>query len=271
MALTISLLSPLLAIPGSWAQHTRVYGLEDRDIPIPSVASSSSGSVAGTDGLLQPYLRATGASQWQGIQATGSITYAGNEAAPQGAATLTITRDGSTRLDVTSTLGTTSLRIRGASGAFQDVKGKLHRLQVRDARASLFLFPYLLSPNLANQQGVRLSSPGTVELNSVGFTRLSLTRPTLDRASRAHDELMTTDFYLSPDTNLLYKSVDLVGSLIPSPQRYIRVITYEDYRQVEGVEIPFRYTETINGQRSWVLQLTTAQPQTQTDPAYFNF
>jgi hypothetical protein len=116
-----------------------------------------------------------------------------------------------------------------------------------------------------------ISSSAVVELNGRAFKRLSLTRPTIDAPSRAHAEFVTTDFYLSSDTSLLYKSVDMVGSLDPSSRRYMRVITYEDYRQIDGVEIPFRYTETINGQPAWVLQLTTAQPQAESDPAYFTF
>jgi hypothetical protein len=238
---------------------------------MPTTASVGGTSDQAAQGLLQSYLQAAGGGQWKGIQATGTITYAGNEAPPQGSATLTIAREGFTRLDVTNSLGNTSLKIRGAGGAFQDVKGKLHRLDVQNARAGLFLFPDLLSPGFANHQGLTINASGVVEFNSRAFSRLSLTRPTIDGPSRAHTEFVTTDFYLSPDTSLLYKSVDMVGSLAPSPRRYMRVITYEDYRQVDGVEIPFRYTETINGQRAWVLQLTTAQPQPESDPAYFTF
>jgi hypothetical protein len=218
------------------------------------------------------HLQAAGASQWQGFQAAGSITYSGSAAHPQGTATLTITRDGLTRLDVTSSLGTTSLRIQGPGGAFQDVKGKQYRLPPRNARAGLFAYPFLLSPQFLEQQGLSLAAVPW-QLDGKSFGRLSVTRPVVNRpaSSRANSEVVVTDIYVSPDTHLPYKSVELVGALDLSPQRYVRVVTYEDYRDVEGVELPFRYTETINGQRSWVLQLTTVHPQPQSDPAYFVF
>jgi hypothetical protein len=254
------------------AQATRVYGPEDRDVPMPSTGIVASTSDQAAQGLLQSYLQAAGAGQWQGIQATGTITYAGNEAPPQGSATLTITRDGLTRLDVTNSLGNTSLRIRGAGGAFQDVSGKQHRLPPRNARAGLLAYVSLLSPGFATEQGLHLAA-GTLQLDGRSLSKLSVMRPVAERqaSSRAQGDVIVTDIYFSPDTHLPYKSVDLVGALDLSPQRYVRVITYEDYREVEGVQLPFRYTETINGQRSWVLQLTTAQPQTQNDPAYFVF
>ena len=147
---TIKSLAAVLAIvfvccsPGSqraWPQATRVYGPEDRDVPMPSTASVGGSSDQAAQGLLQSYLQAAGAGQWKGIQATGTITYAGNEAPPQGSATLTIARDGFTRLDVTNSLGNTSLRIRGAGGAFQDVKGKLHRLDVPKCPSRSFPVP----------------------------------------------------------------------------------------------------------------------------------
>jgi hypothetical protein len=262
-----------LSGPGcAWTQTTRIYGPEDRDVPMPSTSPVPGTANQAAEGVLESYFHAVGATQWQGVKATGTITYSGNEAPPQGTATLTIARDGFTRLDVTNSLGSTSFRVRGIRGGFQDVKGTLHTLPFRNARAGLFAYPFLLSPRLPQQQGISLTA-GTVQLNGRSFTRLSLARPVIERQTspRAHGDVIATDVYFSPDTNLPYKSVDLVGALDPSPQRSIRVITYEDYRQVDGVELPFRYTETINGQRSWVLQLTAAEPYAQTDPAYFTF
>jgi hypothetical protein len=253
-------------------QSTRIYGPEDRDVPLPSQSIVKSNSAGPAQGILQSYLQAAGAAQWQGIQATGTLTYEGNEAPPPGQATLTIARDGLTRLDVTSSLGTTSLRIRGAAGTFQEVNEKQHRLAFRDARAGLFAYSFLLSPHLTEEPGLNLTA-GTLQLDGKSLNKLSVGRPIqqIQTASRSHSDVIVTDIYFSADTNLPFKSVDLVGSLELSPEQYVRVVTYEDYRPVEGVELPFRCTETINGQRSWVLQLTSAKPQPQSDPAYFSF
>jgi hypothetical protein len=266
--LTCSSIGPAL----TWAQATRVYGPEDRDVPLPAERVTASVSDQTAQALLQAYLQAAGAPQWQGIQATGTITYAGNEAPPQGSATLTITREGYTRLDVTNSSGDTSVRICGPTGGFQDINGNVHRLPLRNARVGLFAYPYLLSPRLANQRGLAFQS-GPSQLGGSAFDKLSLSRPMIERPAPAPNRngFVTTDLYLSPETRLIYKSVDLVEALDPSPQRYVRVVTYEDYRSIGGVQIPFRYTETINGVRSWVLQLTTAQPEAQSDPSYFTF
>jgi hypothetical protein len=252
--------------PRAWAQATRVYGTEDRNIPFPST-SIPLGDSAQAANLLQAYLQAVGAAQWQGVSATGTMTYAGNEAAPEGSATLTITREGSTRLDVTNSKGTTSLRIRGAGGAFQDIKGTRHRLPIVNASAGLFAYPFLLSQASQKTQGLSLAA-GTLQLDGRLFNRLSVGRPAAAGSAAAQN---SEDIYLSSDTNLPYKSAAFVGSVDGSLQRYLKVITYEDYRQVDGVEIPFRYIETINGQRAWTLQLEEAQPVTTTDESYFTF
>jgi hypothetical protein len=270
--LAIALGSSSPVMPRAWTQTASPYAIEDRTIPPPSMSISAGGSEEAAANLLQAYLQAAGAIQWQGFQATGSIVYAGNEALAHGSATLAVSREGFTRLDVTRSSGSTSLRIRGGMGAFQDTFGKQHRLQASSARAGLLSYPLLLSTELGEQQSLLLAA-SAVKLGGAPFNKLSLLRPAVEGRplSPAKGNVVPTDIYFSPDTHLPYKSSDLVTSLDGSPQRYLRVITYEDYRQVEGITIPFRYTETINGQLAWTLKLQEAHSGAPNDPNYFIF
>ncbi len=270
--LAIALGSSSPVMPKAWTQTASPYAVEDRTIPRPSMSLSASGSEESAANLLQAYFQVAGAVQWQGFQATGSIVYAGDEATGHGSATLAVSREGFTRLDVSRTSGSTSLRIRGGMGGFQDALGKQHRLQVSSARASLLAYPFLLSTKLSEQQSLLLAT-GAAELGGAPFNKLSLLRPAVEGRplSPAKGNVVPTDIYFSPETHLPYKSSDLITSLDGSTQRYLRVMTYEDYRQVEGVTIPFRYTETINGQFAWMLQLQEARSGVPNDPNYFVF
>ena len=262
----------LFGVEKGWPQTTRIYGTEDQNIPLPALSVPAASTGQTTTPLFQLILQTLGASVWQGFQATGTITYSGSAPVQQGSASLTVAQDGSTRLDVVSSVGDTSLRIHGRSGTFQDAQGKQHPLQVIDAQNSLFPYPLLLSPAFSTLSELSMQT-GTVQLGSSNFDKVSLWRPAIKERpfSAFHDNVVVTDHYFYPTTHFLYKSADFVRSLDGSPQRYLRVITYADYRLVGGVQLPFRYSETINGEPAWTLQLQQATPGAPTSIVYYSF
>jgi hypothetical protein len=52
---------------------------------------------------------------------------------------------------------------------------------------------------------------------------------------------------------------------------FLREITYDDYREVGNVMIPFRYTQTLNGQNQWTLQLSEVQINPTAQATFFEF
>jgi photosynthetic reaction center cytochrome c subunit len=72
-------------------------------------------------------------------------------------------------------------------------------------------------------------------------------------------------FYFDPKTGLLVRSVRLVNSIVgKNPTQ----VDYEDYREVNGVEVPFKWTVTWTDGRS-VIELSSLQPNVPVDAAKF--
>jgi len=71
--------------------------------------------------------------------------------------------------------------------------------------------------------------------------------------------------YFDPDTGLLVRSVRLVNSIVGmNPTQ----VDYEDYREVNGVKVPFKSTVTWTDGRS-VIELSSLQPNVPVDAAKF--
>jgi outer membrane lipoprotein-sorting protein len=71
--------------------------------------------------------------------------------------------------------------------------------------------------------------------------------------------------YFDPKTGLLVRSVRLVNSIVGlNPTQ----VDYEDYRDVDGVKVPFKWTVTWTDGRS-VIELSSLQPNVPVDAAKF--
>ena len=71
--------------------------------------------------------------------------------------------------------------------------------------------------------------------------------------------------YFDPKTGLLVRSVRLVNSIVGmNPTQ----VDYEDYREVNGVKVPFKWTVTWTDGRS-VIELSSLQPNVPVDAAKF--
>jgi hypothetical protein len=71
--------------------------------------------------------------------------------------------------------------------------------------------------------------------------------------------------YFDPKTGLLVRSVRLVNSIVGmNPTQ----VDYEDYREVNGVKVPFKWTVTWTDGRS-VVELGSLQPNVPVDGAKF--
>ena len=71
--------------------------------------------------------------------------------------------------------------------------------------------------------------------------------------------------YFNPETGLLVRSVRLVNSIVGmNPTQ----VDYEDYREVSGVKVPFKWTVTWTDGRS-VVELSSLQPNVPVDAAKF--
>ena len=248
-------------------QSGRLTGVEDTGVSRPlAMLPSGSQDLAAANELVA-YLKAVGSASWTGFEGHGSMVYGGAPDTAAYPATLSISKSGETRLDVERPEGTTSLRISGAMGGFQPANGRMISLPFRNITAGLIVFPRFLSPSFQADKSV-VTDDGTVELDGKSLHKISLQQKigrgkpatTIDRT------YLVSDLYFDSD-HLLYKSATAVESLAQTRYQYLEVITYTDYRVVEGVKLPFHIAATVEGQPSWTFTMTAASSNP-TGPVY---
>lgn len=249
-------------------RFTRLVGPEDKGIPLPAVTGVRGRHDA--DGLREviAYLRAVGFKNWVGMQATGTITPRTAPLSPL-PATLTILGEDKYRLDIQKTAGTVTIRYSGPAASIRNEKGLVTLLPDQTAAVGLFAFPHLFLTDFGSTK-TTLTDQGIVQVDNRPLHRLSSEVALRNRESNGsgHDENVVTDFYFDPTSHLLVKSATLLK--VPGTSALaLRVVTYDDYRAVDGTQIPFRYVETLNGSRQWSLQLNSVQLRSDLDPTTF--
>lgn len=249
-------------------QQSRISGELDADVPAPvpqytSLPESSQASPTNTAASSGQ------ATRWEGLEGTGTISY-GKEG-PELPATLSISPDGNERLDVTLDNGTRSLRILGFVGKLREQQGKTRQLPIRNAVVSLiptcaFPFASVSATTIENEMQQVTIAGGAYTHKRFEFHPTYVSDPT-----KHGRPAFATEVYTTPSTSETFKTVDYVDSMEPLSQSYVRVITYEDYKTVDGVGVPTKFTETIDGQKAYVLKLTSVQLTSSRTQAEFSF
>lgn len=287
----------LLVCMAGWQQNlnaqtdfTRIYGAEDQDVLKPHTTGLLGRIDPTALQAVNEYRAIINAPSWQGMQGAGSLTY---PAATTNSATLMVLGGTRYRLDTETQQGLRSLRISGGYGVDQDEKGKQSFLQASTAAAGLMAFPRLLSSSFPNVAISSLVDQGMVSVNGRQFQRITLEVPAAGMVlnplnsstggsasssspqnqpnSIQKQQDIATDLYFDPSTHLLIKSVDAVLVVGTGSEKYIRAMTYGDYRQVNGSMIPFLYRLTLNGQPEWQLQLNQVEVNTSLTESQFQF
>ena len=208
---------------------------------------------------INQHLLAVGNVAWTGMQGKGQITYRVDKTSSP--ASLTILGDHCFRLDVQSANGTQSTRIDGRLGKMQGTDGRIDSLSPDTASSGLVQFPVLRTTDFTSRS-VSLTDQGLASGDGLALHRLRMeTGAVTVKTGAPKPKTTVTDFYFDPKTNLLIKSTNSIR-LAGSGSNQIRVTTYEDYRQVNGSMIPFRFTQSLDGQVLWTLQLADAQLST---------
>jgi hypothetical protein len=113
-----------------------------------------------------------------------------------------------------------------------------------------------------------------VSVSGNSLHRITFEAPVLSSqasVTTTRENVSLVDLYFDPGTHLLLKSVASVRLDSKDRAYYLQAITYGDYRQVAGVMIPHSFTQTLNGQRQWTLQLTNPRVSPVVDSSYFHF
>lgn len=269
----VTLLLALLTSTTVFAQgqFTRIYGPDDQDVPIPQFTQPTGSKDPVALQTILAYLNAVNATTWTGIQATGTFALTGNAKESQDAATLTISGGNNFRLDLTTPSGGRSIRVYGKYGAIQEANGSKHSLPFLAAQAGIFAFPKLLGATFSADSAAVIDG-GSVSISGKGLRRITIEEPLNPSSAKLTSENTSVmDLYFDVTSHLLVKSAVAVPMSWSDRGRYLQVTTYSDYQLADGVLIPFTYSQTIDGQPTWTLQLSSVQPLPSVKNSYFHF
>jgi hypothetical protein len=249
---------------------TRIVGPEDGDLAVPGPALTSVQRDPSALQVITAFLTAANSGGWGGMQATGTLTSPG-KTEEQYPATLTVKNGDSFRLDVSATEGQRSLRIQGQVGAILESNGVKHTLPPATALGGFLAFPRLMMATFPGEQTSVLDQ-GIVVVEGKSLHRITIQEQVFHGATPpTTDQPSIVDLYFDPATHLLVKSVALVQLDTADRARYMQAITYSEYQSVNSVLLPFAYSQTLNGQRQWSLQLANVQLDSSTDTSLFIF
>lgn len=206
------------------------------------------------------HLQVVGTTAWAGMQGTGTITYGSDQNSYS--ATLTIVGSRKSRLDVQASTGTISSRINNRLGNIQQLDGKMFPLAPEIAASGIVQFEL---PRLAElQTRSSVIDHGVTVIDDMNLHRVTIEQPLTPKKNIA------TDLYFDPRTHLLIKTAN---SIRPdgSQRDLLRVITYGDYRSIDGVMIPFLYTQSLDGQKQWTTRLSEVKLNPTLQSNYFEF
>jgi hypothetical protein len=250
---------------------TRIRGAEDGDVVVPKPIFPLGQKNTSALEVVASFLKAVNGAAWNGMQATGTLTYPSGQTPQQSPATLTIQSGDSYRLDIEASDGQRSIRIKGTTGQILDSKGVNHYLPLATARGGFLAFPKLMIAAFPAEQTSVLDQ-GMVSIGGKPLRRITLEEPVFAGTTpTTSDQVSTTDLYFDPTTHLLVKSVGSVQLDSADREHYLQAITYSDYRTVDSMLLPFAYSQTLNGQSQWALQVTSIQLQPSVSTSYFYF
>lgn len=254
--------------------ETPARGQAASEIPNIPQQPTTSGTLGRVDQAalteITAHLTAVGAVAWTGMQGTGQIVYGAKDPTSYNATFSTMGTD-QYRLDAQTNKGEMSIRIRGDVGKIQGGGGPATAIPVETALVGIFPFALvrgahfpgpttsLIDHGLITEGGAELHRI-TVEFGSVGRDPVTKSRRTV-----------AIDLYFDPTSHLLAKSASSSFVAEGHSAKFLRVVAYSDYRQVGTSMVPFRYTESMDGDQYWVLQLSDVQLSPALPATYFQF
>jgi hypothetical protein len=247
---------------------TRIFGPEDRDVPLPS--SEGLGGRKDVSALQEiiDFLNTVKVSTWTGMRAQGVFTDFNDVGS---IAEFTLGSTTQYRLDITTARGTRSTRIDRFAGSTRQEDGTRFNWSAASAAGGFVAYPRLFATTLG-YTATAIVDLGFVTVGQARLHRIAILEPaSADQSTAEHSVVTVADFYFDSTTHLLKMSSCALQIAPSDPQRYMMVMTYDDYRKVGPMLLPFKVSQTMNGQRQWSLQLTDVSLAPAADPSYFRF
>lgn len=229
----------------------RVYGPSDGDIPTPVHSTKPVSDVNAIQAVID-FVAMTNISGWTGMTGSGTITF-DNRSGESDPAHLEVRGSSGSRLEVQGSAGQVTTIFHGQRGAFISASGTRTSVSSDIAALGLLSFPRLLTPGYPRKTTV-LTDQGNVTINGKALHRITFDDPSTDSTGSLW---RTVDLYFDPSTKQLSESVAFVHLSSADPSLYTVETTYSDYRTVGNITLPYQYSQSLNGNLQWTLQLNT--------------
>lgn len=244
-------------------RFSRIYGTSDLDVPTP-VHSTKTVSDSTAIQRVIDFVKLSGVSGWKGLTAEGTIKYASGSEYPAHLAVLGMDHY---RLDIDRAEGKQSTVVTGVTGMFLPAQGKPAATSSDINALGLIAFVRLLSSQYPNAKSI-WTDQGLTTIGGKVLSRVTLDDPATDATG---NPWKTEELFFDPGTGRLVMSTAVVHLNSSDPALYMLATSYDDYRTVNGITLPYSYTQSLNGQTSWALSLTTIDLQAIPTPALFNY
>lgn len=219
---------------------------------------------------LAAHFAAVGSVGWGGMQGTGTMTF-DSEGATAYPATFSNLHGSMFRLDVQEQSKVLSIRIHGPVGKIRDGDGAAVTMPPETALAGLYPFGRFRRASVRSTS-TSISDRGVSTVGGVQLHRISVEYASLGKSSSVGArETIVTDLYFDPTTHLLVQSASTEKASSGRQASFLIVVSYGDYRTVGTSLIPFRYTETIEGQLYSTLQLSSVELNPNLTSSFFDF
>jgi hypothetical protein len=249
-------------------RFTRILGLEDRTVPRPSSENIAGRKDATALKVIADFQNAVNITTWKGMQAGATFENSNEE---RSSASIALGSAGQSRLDVRSSSGMRSTRTDGYLGSTIWEDGSQSSLPPDAVKSGLAAFTRLFDSLLAVASSA-IVDRGTLTIDQNTLHRITLLEKTTSDTTLAESGVViVTDVYFDTTTHLLKMSASSVHLTPSDLQTYMIVTSYSDYRKVEDCLIPFNYSQSLNGQHQWSLQLSDVNLNPNIDSSYFTF
>jgi len=210
----------------------------------------------------------------QDFTAVGGITYFW--AGEQVPGSVTVRGLGSTdfRIDAGLQDGTRSWTVTGLNGSVKEASGKSTSIQTYNAmNLGAQTFPAVRMAVALNDPTLSVSPVTSVTLNGqkvYDVRTQNIYSSTIDPTGDL-SKWSTTDYLIDPSTFVLYEIENTLCPNDGSRGEYQHETIFSNYKQVNGVLVPYSITEKVAGQQTWSIQLNSAEFNTGLTDAEFHF
>jgi len=191
------------------------------------------------------------------FKGSGKITYywAGQEV--QGDVTVLGRGTSQFRMDASLPEGVRSFTVNRGEGSVKEPSGEVKSMPPHNTgNFGSLTFPAKSLPAALQDPSTSISYIGseTKEGHQVDHVRLQKIFKNDPQGLRS--SLTKKDFFIDASTFQVVATLDMLHPEHQSGVDYPHEMQFSDYRQVEGILVPFSITETASGQRTFTLELT---------------